>query len=92
MVRFWRSFRSILLPFSTREALSALGQVLDRPPLPVAAWVGPAPAQANGGIGQIVLDLEHAAISPGSEIESHAHVPGESHLLSVIRLRPRRRG
>ena len=50
------------------EALAALEQVLDNPPLPVSAWVGPAPAQANGGIGQIVLDLEHAAISAGSEM------------------------
>jgi membrane-bound ClpP family serine protease len=59
------------------EALTALEQVLDNPPLPVAAWVGPAPAQANGGIGQIVLDLEHAAISAGSEINLAPAIAGE---------------
>jgi len=59
------------------EALSALELNLVRPPLPVAAWVGPAPAVANGGIGQIVLDLEHAAISPGSEIDLTPTIVGE---------------
>jgi membrane-bound serine protease (ClpP class) len=58
------------------EALTALEQVLDSPPLPVAAWVGPAPAQANGGIGQIVLDLEHAAISAGSEMNLAPTIAG----------------
>ena len=58
-------------------ALVALEQVLDSPPLPVAAWVGPAPALANGGIGQIVLDLEHASISPGSEMNLTPVFPGE---------------
>jgi len=59
------------------EALAALEQVLDSPPLPVSAWVGPAPAQANGGIGQILLDLEHAAISAGSEMNLVPIVTGE---------------
>ena len=58
-------------------ALTALDQVLDRPPMPVAAWVGPAPAEANGGIGQIVLDLQHAAISAGSEINLAPAIAGE---------------
>ena len=60
-----------------REALSALEQVLDRPPLPVASWVGPAPALANGGIGQIVLDIEQASISPGSEIDLTPMIAGQ---------------
>ena len=59
------------------EALAALNQTLESPPLPVAAWVGPAPAQANGGIGLIVLDLQHAAIAAGSEINLSPVVPGE---------------
>jgi membrane-bound serine protease (ClpP class) len=59
------------------RALGALEQVLASPPLPVAAWVGPAPAQASGGIGQIVLDLEHAAISAGSEMNLTPIVAGE---------------
>jgi len=59
------------------EALAALEQVLNSPPLPVAAWVGPAPAQANGGLGQIILDLEHAAISAGSEMNLAPTIAGE---------------
>ena len=59
------------------EALTALEQILDSPPLPVAAWVGPAPAQANGGIGRMVLDMEHAAISAGSEMNLTPIVAGE---------------
>ncbi|MGH8942095.1 MAG: NfeD family protein [Acidimicrobiia bacterium] len=59
------------------EALTALEQVLNSPPLPVAAWVGPAPANANGGIGKIVLDLEHAAISAGSEMNLAPAIAGE---------------
>ena len=58
------------------EALAVLEQILDNPPLPVSAWVGPAPAQANGGIGQIVLGLEHAAISAGSEMNLVPFVAG----------------
>ncbi len=58
-------------------ALARLQQVLDSPPLPVAAWVGPAPAQANGGIGVAVIDLEHAAISAGSSMNLMPMVPGE---------------
>lgn len=58
-------------------ALVALEQTLDSPPLPVSAWVGPAPASADGGIGQVVLDLEHAAISPGSEIDLLPTIAGE---------------
>ena len=37
-------------------------------PLPVALWVGPAPATAFGGIGEIVAGAGQSAISPGSEI------------------------
>ena len=59
------------------EALTALEQILDSPPLPVSAWVGPAPAQANGGIGRMVLDMEHAAISAGSEMNLTPIVAGE---------------
>ena len=60
-----------------REALSALELILDRPPLPVSAWVGPAPASAHGGIGQTVLDLEHASISPGSKIDLTPMIAGQ---------------
>ena len=59
------------------EALARLHEKLESPPLPVAAWVGPAPAQANGGIGQIVLDLEQTAISAGSTMHLFPTVAGE---------------
>lgn len=39
--------------------------VLD-PPLPLAVWVGPAPASAFGGAGLIAWDVEESAIAPGS--------------------------
>jgi membrane-bound serine protease (ClpP class) len=59
------------------EALTRLGQTLESPPLPVAAWVGPAPAQANGGIGQIVLDMDQASISAGSTVDLIPAIAGD---------------
>lgn len=59
------------------EALAALERTLESPPLPVTAWVGPAPAVGNGGIGQIVLDLELAAISTGSAMDLFPTIAGE---------------
>ncbi|HEY6628113.1 MAG TPA: hypothetical protein VI193_03940, partial [Acidimicrobiia bacterium] len=47
-------------------ALEALNATVQEPPLPVAIWVGPAPAVAYGGIAQLVTDAEWRAISPGS--------------------------
>lgn len=46
--------------FAQLEAL-----VLD-PPLPVAVWVGPAPAAAYGGAGLLAWSAQEAAIAPGS--------------------------
>jgi membrane-bound ClpP family serine protease len=59
------------------ETLTQLEETLVSPPLPVAAWVGPAPAQANGGIGQIVLDMEQASISAGSSMNLMPTIAGE---------------
>jgi membrane-bound serine protease (ClpP class) len=50
------------------EALRALFEIVQSPPLPVAVWVGPAPAVAYGGVGQVVLGAEVAALSPGSRL------------------------
>ncbi len=50
------------------EALARLMEVIESPPLPLAVWVGPAPAVANGGAAQMVLLAEHQAISPGSQL------------------------
>jgi membrane-bound serine protease (ClpP class) len=52
-----------------QEALSDLQQTIESPPLPVALWVGPAPAVAFGGAAVIVASAEHAAIAPlGSKV------------------------
>lgn len=50
------------------EAYDRLVDVLSSPPLPVALWVGPAPAAAYGGAALMSIDASEAAISPGSEI------------------------
>lgn len=59
------------------QALARLAQTMEAPPLPVGAWVGPAPAQANGGIGQVVLDTEHASMSAGSSMNLIPAIAGE---------------
>jgi membrane-bound serine protease (ClpP class) len=59
------------------ETLVRLEETLEAPPLPVAAWVGPAPAQANGGIGQIVLDMDQASISAGSTVDLIPAIAGD---------------
>lgn len=46
--------------FARLEALAL------NPPLPLAVWVGPAPASAFGGAGLIAWDVEESAIAPGS--------------------------
>ena len=50
------------------EALGRLFATIQDPPLPVALWVGPAPAVAFGGAGQLVLGAEVAALAPGSRV------------------------
>lgn len=51
-----------------RVAFDQLEEIVGNPPLPVALWVGPAPAVAFGGAGALVLGAPQAAIAPGSEI------------------------
>jgi membrane-bound serine protease (ClpP class) len=50
------------------EALGHLQLTVADPPLPLAVWVGPAPAMAGGGAALLVADAEHAAIAPGSVV------------------------
>jgi membrane-bound serine protease (ClpP class) len=50
------------------EALEELIATVGNPPLPLAIWVGPAPAVAYGGVAQLVTDAEWRAISPGSHL------------------------
>jgi membrane-bound serine protease (ClpP class) len=49
-------------------AFTDLLETMENPPLPVAVWVGPAPAVAGGGAAQIAVMAERAAISPGSSL------------------------
>ena len=50
------------------ESLNRLLALIESPPLPVAVWLGPAPATAYGGAADLVLDAEKSAVSPGSLI------------------------
>ena len=50
------------------EALVRLFETIQNPPLPVALWVGPAPAVAYGGAGQLVLGAEVVSLAPGSRV------------------------
>jgi len=50
------------------EGLDALVEAVKDPPLPLAVWVGPAPAVAGGGAAHIVLNAERWAMTPGSEV------------------------
>jgi membrane-bound serine protease (ClpP class) len=63
----------ILLQIDSRAVLDSatyerLIDVVETPPLPVAVWVGPAPAQAFGGAALLLETASHAAIAPGSSI------------------------
>jgi len=49
------------------EAYYSLLDLADTPPVPVALWIGPAPAAAYGGAGELANVVLHAAIAPGSE-------------------------
>jgi membrane-bound ClpP family serine protease len=48
------------------DGFDRLMAMLADPPLPVATWVGPAPAVAFGGAGLIAGAVEHRAMAPGS--------------------------
>jgi membrane-bound serine protease (ClpP class) len=50
------------------DEFERLSGLIESPPLPLAVWVGPAPAAAFGGIGEVVLTAQEAAIAPGSTI------------------------
>ena len=63
----------VLLQIDSRAVLDSgayerLVDVLSEPPLPVAVWVGPAPAHAYGGAALLLEIPDHSAISPGSTI------------------------
>jgi membrane-bound serine protease (ClpP class) len=49
-----------------RDQYDRLVALLESPPLPVATWVGPAPAVAYGGAVLVAESVEHRAVAPGS--------------------------
>jgi membrane-bound serine protease (ClpP class) len=66
-------------------ALQDLIGTVENPPLPIAIWVGPAPALAYGGAGQLVLAADKWALSPGSEISVVSPtIAGEVDMPTVI--------
>ncbi len=50
------------------EGLERVASLVANPPLPLAVWVGPAPATAYGGAALLVTESAEAAIAPGSQI------------------------
>ena len=48
--------------------LDELRELISSPPLPVAVWLGPAPAVAFGGAADLVNDAPTVAAAPGSTI------------------------
>lgn len=51
-------------------SFDVLADLVGNPPLPVAIWVGPAPAAVFGGAAQLPRVAAHGAIAPGS-VEGH---------------------
>jgi membrane-bound serine protease (ClpP class) len=45
-----------------------LAGLVESPPLPVAVWVGPAPAAAFGAAAELPVLADHAALAPGAEL------------------------
>lgn len=61
----------VLLQINSKAVLDgpgfdALVDLVVDPPVPVAVWVGPAPASAFGGAYLLVRTAEHSAMAPGS--------------------------
>lgn len=50
------------------DGLNELAAVLANPPLPVAVWLGPAPAVAYGGVADLVLLAPVSAAAPNTTI------------------------
>lgn len=71
-----------------REALEDLRLTVADPPIPLAVWVGPAPAAAGGGAALLVADAEHAAIAPGSVVGPALPVVAGREDLSSLLLDP----
>lgn len=55
-----------------RDSFDRLADLIQSPPLPVAVWVGPAPAVAYGGAAKLPLLASQAAMAPGTELGHRA--------------------
>jgi membrane-bound serine protease (ClpP class) len=54
------------------DAFDRLTDLVRSPPLPVAVWVGPAPAVAYGGAARLPMLASQAAMAPGTELGHRA--------------------
>jgi membrane-bound serine protease (ClpP class) len=54
-----------------RDAFDRLAALVERPPLPVAVWVGPSPAFAFGAAAELPDLASHAAIAPPDSVLGH---------------------
>jgi membrane-bound serine protease (ClpP class) len=66
----------VLLQINSRAVLDEtrledLEELVSEPPVPVAVWLGPAPAYAFGGVARFVDGAPVAAAAPGSLIGRH---------------------
>lgn len=52
----------------SEDTLFELVELVGSPPLPVVAWIGPAPAVAYGGAGLVALAADVRLAAPGSEV------------------------
>lgn len=71
------------------DSFDTLYKLVQNPPVPVAVWLGPAPAAAYGGAGLLTLIADPAAAAPGSTLGildpvvtggDHAVPPGAGNL------------
>lgn len=53
---------------ASEESLRRLAAIVQNPPVPLVAWVGPAPAEVHGGVAQIYALAPLRAAAPGSTI------------------------
>lgn len=51
-----------------QEAFDELVAIVQNPPVPVAVWLGPAPAVAYGGVADLLIKSPVAAAAPGTRI------------------------
>jgi membrane-bound serine protease (ClpP class) len=66
-------------PGAVTSEITTLLDLLESPPLPIVAWVGDAPAEAQGAAARILEIIEVATIAPGAVVgHSDILIIGES--------------